>query len=410
MIFIINFIKKNVKLAIFLLFVILLSGIQVHKNTSAKSINYETYADKVTYDFIQEVTEEFGYICGLSGGSMPNDIMGISVGFDAFRKATIDEARELIILITQKFLRTINSYEEIRPYLRDYPFNSDRIYVSISFNNKKHEPETENSISQVTCTRDKIYYSMAAPKTYSLSEIASESYEEAFEIIQGKINNNFESLEKLPRNPFFQNASNDYSSELKIQSQTTPEMEEEIVKACAKKSTAPLSEALEELIRGISDETFDKDFIEKIKQAEAKKHTGKYEDYWDNGKLKIRAYFKDGKVDGHVHGWFHNGEEAFKAFFYENTKVGIHLAFYPYKDYNPFSSKIARRISYNFVGQLDREQESSDYEERLKTLIRYKHGVLHGGTCAYNQERKCVKDEFYEEGKFIPGKTTETKK
>lgn len=195
-----------------------------------------------------------------------------------------------------------------------------------------------------------------------------------------------------------------------VQSWTTPEREEEIVTICANRESAPLSEALLELIQDISDQTFTKDFFAKIIQLEEKKFTGEYIDHWENGKLKIKAFFKEGKVDGHVHGWFENGEEAFKAFFYENIKAGIHFAFFPYGAPRRCPMGIARRLSYDFEGRLDGEQESSEYDGGLKSLIRYKHGLLHGSKVLYNSERKCIKDEFYEEGKLVPGKTTERRK
>jgi|GEM_PF-1670541 len=194
-----------------------------------------------------------------------------------------------------------------------------------------------------------------------------------------------------------------------IQPQTTPEMEEEVLLLCGKTTKAPLSEALELLIRGISDKTFGKEFLSKIIQAEAKKFTGEYLDHWENGQLKIRAYFKEGKVDGHVHGWFDDGQEAFKAFFYENLKVGTHIAFNPYGPRRSMAG-IARLMTYDFDGLLDGEQDSSEYSGRLKTHICYKHGALHGSRIMYNQDRKCIRDEFYETGKIIPGKKTESRR
>jgi len=195
-----------------------------------------------------------------------------------------------------------------------------------------------------------------------------------------------------------------------VQPWTTPEKEEEIILACGKKPIAPLSEALRDLIQDISDQTFDQAFFDKIIQAESKKLTGEYVDHWENGKLKIKALFLNGKVDGHVHGWYSDGTEAFKAFFYENKKVGIHIAFYPEGHPRRCSIGIARLHCYNFEGQLDGRQEASKYDGGLKALITYTHGVLDGKIVLYNEDRKCVKDEFYENGKLIPGKKNETKR
>ena len=53
-----------------------------------------------------------------------------------------------------------------------------------------------------------------------------------------------------------------------VQPWTTPEAEETIVLAASKKTAVPLSEALSQLIQGISEQTFDQEFISKIAQAE----------------------------------------------------------------------------------------------------------------------------------------------
>lgn len=191
-----------------------------------------------------------------------------------------------------------------------------------------------------------------------------------------------------------------------MQPETTPQIEEEIVEACGKKTAAPLSETLELLVHGISNEIFDKNFIDKIAQAEANQFTGEYLDYWENGQLKIKAYFKSGKVDGHVHGWFPHGQEAFKAFFYENTKVGTHMAFFDGGPSKPdWTVRFARLFNYNYDGQLDGEQESSFRKggKTLKTLARYKHGLLHGSRLMYTQTRERIRDEFYQEGELVPG-------
>ena len=210
-------------------------------------------------------------------------------------------------------------------------------------------------------------------------------------------------------------------SEIIVQPQTTPQVEDAIVLQAGKRPIAPLSVALQELIQKISDKTFDKKFMDRIAKKEAEKFTGKYIERWDNGQIKIKTYFNKGKVDGHVHGWFSDGQEAFKAFFYENKKAGIHMAFFPSKTIIKHTTKrIGRILAYDYEGRLDGTQQSSYYDpvkgyphngnvSRLKSLSRYKQGVLHGKNIMYDPLRKCIKDEFYENGKLIPGKKTETK-
>ncbi len=185
-----------------------------------------------------------------------------------------------------------------------------------------------------------------------------------------------------------------------LQPETTPEREEEIVRQVAKEKSAPLSRALFQLIEGISDQTFDEAFFAKIKKLEAEKFTGEFTDYWDNGQLKIRANFKEGKVDGHVHGWFSEGPEAFKLFFYENVKAGIFLAFYPHTGERLDSVRLARKFSYNFEGELDSDQSSFYKKRELKSFAQYCHGTLDGRYSTWNLDDS-IKQEVYKNGKLI---------
>jgi len=186
-----------------------------------------------------------------------------------------------------------------------------------------------------------------------------------------------------------------------FQPQTTPEFEEKLVYDQAQKPVAPLSIALKELIAGVLDQTFDEAFFKKIETKEKENFTGEYTDYWKNGQLKIQANFINGKVDGHVHGWFPDGLEAFKAFYYENKKVGIHMVFYPSGGPEVYSMRFARLFCFDFNGQLDREQIAKYRTGRLKSSIEYKHSVKEGSHILWNADEVRIKDEKYGKGKLL---------
>lgn len=181
-----------------------------------------------------------------------------------------------------------------------------------------------------------------------------------------------------------------------VQKPISADEEVEVIKTFGATTHAPLSATLRLLLKGVSDATFDEAFLKKIEAAEKKRFTGEYTDAWANGQLKIKAFFKNGKVDGHVHGWYENGNEAFKAFFYENKKVGIHLAF----DHSGRTSPV-RRIRYNLDGQLDGHQETTHQIGALKVLMEYKKGVLDGRFVLVPEMDKCTMRADYKNGKLI---------
>lgn len=178
-----DFIKKLVN-GIFI-FIGIILGFPMYAQESSKSINYVVFVNQVTNAFIEEVRKEFGLQCIAEGGSMPYDVFDISLCFMAYRKATIDEARELEVVLIEKFLKIINAHEKIRPYLREYPFPAKRVRLSISFHKKNNLPETENSIDYVHQCKNKLFYTFHDSKMdYSSIDLWEEPYEDAYQLIQ----------------------------------------------------------------------------------------------------------------------------------------------------------------------------------------------------------------------------------
>ena len=132
-----DFMKKNVKLIFIFLIAVMLSAAKPPDQKMKKSINDEVFANEVTHSFIQEVKKKWGFQCEHTGGSMPYDIESLSVGFAIYKNVTIDEARELEVMLIEEFLEVTNAHEKIRPFLREYPFPAARANISLSFYHKK---------------------------------------------------------------------------------------------------------------------------------------------------------------------------------------------------------------------------------------------------------------------------------
>lgn len=156
-------------------------------NAKEPEVNYCVYANEVTSLFLNQVHKEYGFICTGSGGSMPYDIEKITVYLTAYRRATIDEARELQVILTENFAQIINSHEKIRPFLREYPFPPTRVDISISFENpkrKKRTPLANNEVTFVFQARNRIFYQADNPKSrYLYDDLKDEPYEEARAIV-----------------------------------------------------------------------------------------------------------------------------------------------------------------------------------------------------------------------------------
>jgi len=147
----------------------------------------------------------------------------------------------------------------------------------------------------------------------------------------------------------------------------TPEWEKQVFGI--RYTVTDVVHAIEEVSEGI----FDLGNLEKAVQKEA---SGEYIEYWENGKVKLRIPYKEGKANGHVHGWYADGKDAFKGFFKEGLKQGIHMTFRP-----PGSKKYHkdfRRLMFNEKGQLDGEQRAESLETGARAYIDYQCGKAQG--------------------------------
>jgi hypothetical protein len=159
-----------------------------------------------------------------------------------------------------------------------------------------------------------------------------------------------------------------------------------------------LDEAVHEMVNGMISDIFDVTFIQKISEIIKKQPTGEGEfiDYWDNGTLKAKLPFKDGKAHGHLHGWHENGVDAFKGHFCNGVKQGTHITFYKV---NPKqTTKEARIFRYNEEGKLDGEQEKCYRTGRLMTVVIYENGLAHGALAAWDDKEKQYLSVDYKKG------------
>ena len=152
--------NRLVKLC-FVVFFILISGSKV---MSEEEKEYVHYVNEIIRDFVREMERETGLGCIGSGGEMPHDVERIEVRFVEYRSTTLEEARALEVKAIQKLLKKINEHEKIRPFLREYPFNHNRVGISLSFQTNRSGYYLDGSIASVYNARDRIFYRKAEKK------------------------------------------------------------------------------------------------------------------------------------------------------------------------------------------------------------------------------------------------------
>jgi hypothetical protein len=98
---------------------------------------YDKYVDEIISSFTKDVEKQYGVVCYGSGGRMPRNVETIVVCFNLYQRATIEEARELLVHLKENLVRRANAHEKIRPFLREYPFTSQMADISIAFHKPK---------------------------------------------------------------------------------------------------------------------------------------------------------------------------------------------------------------------------------------------------------------------------------
>jgi hypothetical protein len=111
--------------------------------------------------FAAETCKEYNLHYIGYGGAMNDGIKELDVSFITYNKMTIDEARKIEVLSTEKLLRMFNNNIKIRPYLKSYPFNVNNVQISISARTLKDTRPLDGSVAFIFTARNRVFYRQA---------------------------------------------------------------------------------------------------------------------------------------------------------------------------------------------------------------------------------------------------------
>lgn len=145
---------------------------------------YEIISNGIVAESSRKISKEYGLQYIGNGASMMEDVKMLSLSFTSNKCEGIDPARKLAIDSVNLFLKDINSNQEIRPYLHNYPFTSKNIELTIYFRDKNCEQIGNRSISYVTASDGQINYRVKKNNRYA--DYHTETFEEAENILKAK--------------------------------------------------------------------------------------------------------------------------------------------------------------------------------------------------------------------------------
>ncbi len=154
---------------------------------------YCEMADNITAQTAKILTKRHQLdVIGTGGGCMDHVNM-LALSFLIYRPLTVESAREIIVDCVEEFLFQINSNEEIRPYLKNYPFTPKELKISIFSHTEKNEAVYDPYISVVSnstrhdSTQTMLWFRTKAPdQPFGYKTEIEEDYQEALRIVKGE--------------------------------------------------------------------------------------------------------------------------------------------------------------------------------------------------------------------------------
>ena len=144
--------------------------------------------DKKLYGFVAREGKQLGKKyhmsqCGIGGGGYPK-IWLMSLSFQRFGPPlTKEEARRLILASLDDYLIAVNKDEDIRPYLKNYPFTPKNINLSI-FNYYPDKSDVYHPyIVTVAAHEGEICFYTKVPNKLKYYSEEYETYDEAVAIL-----------------------------------------------------------------------------------------------------------------------------------------------------------------------------------------------------------------------------------
>jgi hypothetical protein len=146
---------------------------------------YDYYIEEVhelEWYFAQKMAGLFGMGWSGTKHGLHETIDILGMDFEAYRRATIDEARALMLFVVDDFMKTLNQNEALRPFLVSYAFENTPISISFS---GAFEDYSDGTVSRVSLyggeETDKLCYYTDNPYIFKSTKIFEETYREAKE-------------------------------------------------------------------------------------------------------------------------------------------------------------------------------------------------------------------------------------
>jgi len=162
---------KSIKFAIFF-------GLLIFFSCGPKRSIQEKYADILVNKYIEDVETKYHLRCtSITWGMYEGILRLIGPRFATHEKLNIPRSRELIIELSNELIKRVNESEELRPYLKNYPFTFQNIGMTVTY--RGDEPLGNNELEFSFLKKGLIYYEDTDLETKRYKVVHRETFEEA---------------------------------------------------------------------------------------------------------------------------------------------------------------------------------------------------------------------------------------
>jgi hypothetical protein len=162
------------------------------KNSSNQHISpkYVILAQEIRYAIAQRLAQEFQMAPFGEGGSFYDCVRELFLAFHIQGPLTKDQLRNILVTCVKELLEEVNSNDELRPYLKVYPFTSQEISITLFVIDKKGAEIYDPNIGVASAEEGKLIYK-TIDRNDGLKNQSKiiESYEDALEIVTARHQN-----------------------------------------------------------------------------------------------------------------------------------------------------------------------------------------------------------------------------
>ncbi len=148
--------------------------------------NYERMSDRIVSKYIKEIKKEHGFDLTILGGGMMGAVNLVTIGFAIQQNIDKDQGRRIATECVEKLLKQYNENEQIRPFLKNYPFNTSNIEMYFRFIDESRDRVDKKYIALITVGNNIVRYARFDSETKRFFNHREETFEEALRIVEAE--------------------------------------------------------------------------------------------------------------------------------------------------------------------------------------------------------------------------------